>query len=318
MRFFIWRWFTTNNWVVPNNSSNWNNPIVNNNVKDIVVTVIGDKRCNDCQTDDVVNNLKKLAFLSWANFEVKDFWDEWVDELMKANGITKLPGFLFNTNNIPDEDFKQYLKVTPAYLYNLDTWASFDPYAKISERWFTVLADGILDQIKKESRILWNKDSQVIWVEYSDMNCTYCKKLHNEWTHKTLFDKYWDKLSFAYQYFAIFNTEAPLALECIADQKWTEVMYQTISKWYKEEKATTSDLAWFVEWLDKKSFDECVSSKKYQSKIDFAMKVWGETFWVTWTPWNILINQKTWEYAKLPWAYPVAEFEKVIDKLLAE
>ncbi len=313
LAFFVGKWF---NWSNTSNS-NWNS-LVSTEVKDIKVTVIWDKRCNDCQTDAVTENLKTLAFLTWATFEVKDFSDSWVEDLMKKNSITKLPAFLFNTNNVPDADFKQYLEVTPAFMYNLKMWATFDPYAKMSERWFTIVPDGVLAEIKKNSRILWKEDAEILWVEYSDMNCTYCKKLHNEWTHKTLFDKYKDKLSFTYQYFAIFNKEAPLALECIADQKWTEIMYQTISKWYKEEKATPNDLAWFVEKLDKKAFDECVASKKYESKIDFAMKVWAETFGVTWTPWNILINQKTWEYAKLPWAYPVSEFEKTIDKLLTK
>ncbi|MBW7954498.1 thioredoxin domain-containing protein [Candidatus Gracilibacteria bacterium] len=311
LAFFVGKGFNQSN------NGNSNTPVAAE-VKDIKITVIGDKRCNDCQTEAVTENLKTLPFLTGATFEVKDFSDSGVEDLMKKNSITKLPAFLFNTDNVPDADFKKYLEVTPAFMYNLNMGATFDPYAKMSERGFTIVPDGILAEIKKNSRILGKEDAEILWVEYSDMNCTYCKKMHNEGTHAALFDKYKDKLSLAYQYFAIFNKEAPLALECIADQKGTEEMYQVITKGYKEEKATPNDLAGFVEKLDKKAFDECVASKKYESKIDFAMKVGAETFGVTGTPGNILINQKTGEYAKLPGAYPVSEFEKVIDKLLTK
>ena len=45
-----------------------------------------------------------------------------------------------------------YLEVTPAFMYNLNMWATFDPYAKMSERWFTIVPDGILAEIKKNSK----------------------------------------------------------------------------------------------------------------------------------------------------------------------
>jgi hypothetical protein len=50
--------------------------------------------------------------------------------------------------------------------------------------------------------------------------------------------------------------------------------------------------------------------------IDIHMSIGNEKFGITWTPWNVLINTKTGEYAKLPGAYPVSEFEKTINSLL--
>jgi hypothetical protein len=39
-------------------------------------------------------------------------------------------------------------------------------------------------------------------------------------------------------------------------------------------------------------------------------------FWITWTPWSILINNETLEYWVISWAYPKENFIKIIDKLL--
>lgn len=286
--------------------------------KDIVVKVIDDKKCSDCQTASILESIQQLPFLSWATIEKYDFSDSGVEEILKENGITKLPAFLLNTNQVPDTDFAKYLKATPAGLYTLEVNANHDPYAKRSENGFLLLPEGILKEIKDNSRIFGNKDSEILWVEYSDINCGYCAKLHNDGTHDALFEKFGDKLSVAYQYFAIFNREAPEILECIADQKGTDVMYQTIKKAYKDGLKDKAWIAWAVEWLNQDELTACIESGKYKAKIDEHMKVGTDVFGVTGTPGNILINTKTGEYAKLPGAYPVADFEKTINNLLGK
>ncbi len=296
-------------------SSNQNNntPVVVN-PEDIEVTVIGDVKCADCQTQSVIDSLKQLPSLTSATFKEVDFSDAGSEEILKANNITKLPAFLFNTNNI--SDLQQYLKQTSNGIYSLDVGATHDPYAKRSERGFLMLNDGILDEIKKDSRISGNENAEILWVEYSDLNCGYCAKLHNDWTHEALFKTFWDKLALAYQYFAIFNREAPVILECIADQKGTDVMYATITKAYKDGLKDKAGIAGAVEWLNNDELTACIDSGKYTAKIDTHMKMWSDTFGVTGTPGNILINTKTGEYAKLPGAYPVSDFEKTINNLL--
>jgi len=64
--------------------------------------------------------------------------------------------------------------------------------------------------------------------------------------------------------------------------------------------------------------ESCLDDWIYEEKVKNQMKLWTETFGITGTPWNVLINNETGEYEILSWAYPTSEFIKVIDKLLGE
>lgn len=105
------------------------------------ITVIDDKRCSDCNTQQFVDQLKALPFLATSEIEVKDFSDAGSEEMLKASGLTKLPAIIFEHNKINDYSFLQYLKATLDGKYSLDTGAKFDPYAKRSDRGFFVLAE---------------------------------------------------------------------------------------------------------------------------------------------------------------------------------
>lgn len=299
-----WTWVSNSTWTVAS--------------EDIELKVISDKRCTTCNTEELLTQLKTLPFMRSAKIEQVDFSDAWVEDILKANEVTKLPAFLFNTNNVSDNDFKSFLTKTPSWLFNLNVWSSYDPFVKRSDRGFMLLDKDLLKSIKENSHTYGNKDAKITWIEYSDLNCGYCAKMHNEWTHDTLFKKYWDKLSWDYQYFAIFNKEGPEVLECMIEQKWEDILYPTVKEAYKQSKTDKAWLVSLVPWIDEKKLDECITGGKYKERIENHMKVWGETFGVTWTPWNIIVNNETWEYEKLPWAYPVSEFEKIIDALLAE
>lgn len=321
LAFFVWasyKWWLW--WILPNNSNNTTSTNTTTEVdKNIELKVISDKRCTTCNTQDTITQIKTLPFMATAKIEEIDFADEWAQDLLKANWITKLPAYLFNTNNVSDAQFKWFLQETTWWLYSLNVGANYDPFVKRSDRWFMLLDQELLKSIKDNSNLTWNKDAEISWIEYSDLDCTFCKKLHNAWTHKTLFDKYWDSLNFYYQYYAIFNKTWPEVLECIWDQIWKEKVYDIIKKSYETEKADKASLVEFAwKWVDEKKLDECLAKWEYKAKVEDHMKVWSQTFWITWTPWNILINNKTWEYEILPWAYPTADFEKLIDRLLVK
>lgn len=108
-------------------TSNWTGEVVS----DLVIKVIWDKRCSDCQTSTITDSLKKVPFLAWAKFEEVDFLDEWVKDIVKANEIKALPAYLLSNNNISDKDFVSYLTKTPAGLYSLNVWSKFDPLWEI-------------------------------------------------------------------------------------------------------------------------------------------------------------------------------------------
>ena len=70
--------------------------------EDIVVTVIDDSRCLDCQTDSIVGQLQTLPFLTNAEFVRQDFSDAGIEEYLTSNAITALPAIVMNTNILND------------------------------------------------------------------------------------------------------------------------------------------------------------------------------------------------------------------------
>lgn len=115
-------------------STNTGNTLaVNPEASNIELTIIDDKRCTDCPTKAITDQLKQLPFLSGVKIEEKDFKDEWVEEFMKANDIQLLPAFLFNSNQMSDQQFTQYLQATPSWLFTLNIGAEYDPYGEICD-----------------------------------------------------------------------------------------------------------------------------------------------------------------------------------------
>jgi hypothetical protein len=68
-------------------------------------------------------------------------------------------------------------------------------------------------------------------------------------------------------------------------------------------------------WANETTLTACVDAKTYSQKIADQMDMGSDIFWITWTPWNVLINNETLEYEILSWAYPISSFEDIIDKL---
>jgi hypothetical protein len=71
--------------------------------KTLVVTIIDDKRCTNCMTTEIVNQLKLVPFLQDFGYVEKDFSDTGISDYLKQNEITKLPAIILSTNNINDE-----------------------------------------------------------------------------------------------------------------------------------------------------------------------------------------------------------------------
>lgn len=126
-----------------NNNKEWNSKNIS---WEINITVIWDKRCSDCNTDLILNQIKQAPFLMSANFEVKDFSDEDVEKLLKENSIKNLPAFIFSTNNLNDWwSMSPYLTETPGWLFKLEVWSKFDPYAEICNNWVDDNNNGSID-----------------------------------------------------------------------------------------------------------------------------------------------------------------------------
>ena len=306
------------------------------NYEKLSLTIYEDKRCTDCPTEEVITQLKQLPSTAWINIIRKDFSDVWVSDYLIKNQVKVLPLIVFSTNNfdvtkdpaqtgsdgqiIPKVN--EYLSQLPEWEYFLNIWASFNPFEKRSERWYKLLDKSILDNIKKDSYIKWNKDAKITWLEYSDLECPFCAKLHNSTTTDDLNKKYGNNLNIIFNHFPLeFHDNAqPWAeiLECLWEQKWTDAFYSLIDKSYTDQTSTKEYLIKesLVLWANETILNKCITDWKYTKKVKDQLTVWSTNFSVVGTPSSIIINNSTLEYEIIWWAYPTSTFEEIIDKLL--
>jgi protein-disulfide isomerase len=184
-----------------------------------------------------------------------------------------------------------------------------------------------LASIKKTAYIEGNKDAKITLVEYSDLECPFCIRQFKEGTIKKVSDKYASKVNSAFKNFRGVphenaETEAN-ALLCVGDIGGTEKYSSFYSKILERSnggngtgfsKDSLIPLAKEI-GVDGKKVQECMDSKKNIVRFD-AETSEGRKLGVQGTPGTVVINNETGEYELIAGAYPVSEFERVIDKLL--
>jgi len=97
------------------------------------IIVLWDARCSDCQTTQILKELKTVPFLTWSTFKEVDYMSTEGKKIYKENTLTNLPAFLFKTNSYSDPWFVQYLEKTAWGLYSLNVWSQFDPNWEICD-----------------------------------------------------------------------------------------------------------------------------------------------------------------------------------------
>ena len=190
-----------------------------------------------------------------------------------------------------------------------------------------------LEQAKKITKewtyILWNPNAEVTWVEYSDLECPFCKRLHESWTIEEILKNYNWKVNFIYKQFPLvqLHPQAPMEAEaalCVWELAWAKKYYEFIQKvyegsearWNSYTKESISKLWWTI-WIPEKKLLSCIESGKFKDRVQAEIKEGSSLFRITWTPGNVLINNKTGKWDKLPWAYPASAFKQKIDSLLS-
>lgn len=223
---------------------------------------------------------------------------------------------------------------TIAWLKQYDANGGAQPAAQPQAQTTPAPAGGELsqDQIKKIKDwvyIMWNPDVEVTWVEYSDLECPFCKKLHEAGTIDEVMKAYDWKVNFVFKQFPLdFHKQAPMEAEavlCAWELAWKDKYYEFIGKVFEGSEArgnsytkeSISKLAWTI-WIDEAKILSCIKSGKNKARADSEMKEWQSLFGITGTPWNVLINNKTGKWDKLPGAYPTASFKQKIDSLMTK
>jgi protein-disulfide isomerase len=173
---------------------------------------------------------------------------------------------------------------------------------------------GELAPVTKDDHSRGNAKAKVTIVEYSDFQCPFCERHHP--TLQKVMDDYGDKVQWVYRHFPLTSIHpqampSALASECAAEQgkfwEYSDELFKNQDSLSAEYYSTLAgELG-----LNQNKFDECVSSKKYQSVVDEDIAS-GSAAGVTGTPATFINGQL------ISGAVPYESIKQVIDAELAK
>lgn len=165
----------------------------------------------------------------------------------------------------------------------------------------------------ENSYALGPADAPITIVEFSDYQCPYCRRWHDE-VYKPLLAAYPDKIKFVYKHFPLdsIHPEAIPAAEAAMCAGEQDAFWQFHEKLFSSSSLGNQIYIQYAQdlGLDLKTFESCVSDRKYQQAVatdtNFAVDLGIRS-----TP-TFFINGLA-----IVGAQPLDVFKQVIDKELA-
>jgi len=159
--------------------------------------------------------------------------------------------------------------------------------------------------ITAKDHIRGDADAPVKIVEYSDMECPFCKAFHS--TMQTAVDEYDGKVAWVYRHFPLdsIHSKARLeaaAAECAGELGGNDAFWQYMDRFFEltpsnNQTDTQTILPQIAReiGLDESKFNTCLASGKYdeqiQSDLDNATATGGNG-----TPWSIVVAANGTKY----------------------
>lgn len=128
--------------------------------------------------------------------------------------------------------------------------------------------------ITDQDHIRGNKSAPVTIVEFSDMQCPFCKRFHP--TVKQALQEYGDKVRWVYKHFPLDSIHpearpAAEASECVWEQKGDDGFWQFVDGVFENQNRIGSDLYRELAkqiGVNMNQFEQCVKNRKYQQKVE--------------------------------------------------
>lgn len=171
-----------------------------------------------------------------------------------------------------------------------------------------------------------SKNARYVWVEYSDLECPFCKKIHPDMVK--LMEENKDKVAWVYRHYPLsFHQNAQKegeAAECAAAYGGNDAFWSYIDKIY--ERTTSNGTGFAVDSLgplaaelgiDQGKFQDCLDKGTYEKKVKDEFKE-GSTAGVQATPTGVIYDMKTGKTTLIEGALPYASLKEALDGFIAK
>lgn len=181
-----------------------------------------------------------------------------------------------------------------------------------------------VEPLKSSDHVRGDKKARILLIEYSDLECPFCKKFHP--TAKQAVDEFKGQVAWVYRHFPLdpihskADKEAE-ASECAGELGGEDTFWKFVDKIYEVtpsnnglDPAELPKIASQV-GLDQTKFQSCLDSGKWAKKVEEQYQG-GVKAGVTGTPGNILLDTKTKKTKLIPGAVGYDQLKTQIDSLL--
>ena len=185
---------------------------------------------------------------------------------------------------------------------------------------------GEVSPVTEDDYIKGNRNARIALIEYSDMECPFCKRFHP--TAQQVVDEYGDDVMWVYRHFPLeqLHSKAPKqaeATECAGKLAGNEGFWALTDKIFEVtpsnnglDNSTLPNLAAEV-GINKSAFQTCLDSGEMAQNVEDDYQS-GLKAGVAGTPGNILLDTKTGESILIPGAVPYPQVKQAIDEMLAK
>lgn len=169
-----------------------------------------------------------------------------------------------------------------------------------------------------------NEAADVLLIEYSDIECPFCKKHHDNGTVAQVLKNFPDDVKTTFKNFPLgFHKQAQHnaeAIECAKDQADGKTVTAFIGALFASSDLTSEGTiaAAKTAGLDADTIKTCMDSGEKTDLVKAQMSEAQTLFNVNGTPGNVLLNTKTGEYKVVSGAQPYPAFEQAINELLGK
>ena len=186
-----------------------------------------------------------------------------------------------------------------------------------------------LKLISGDDYVMGNLNAQVKIIEFSDLECPFCKVFHQ--TMKQVMAEYGNngKVAWVYRHWPLEQLHpkaktSALAAECAGELGGNEKFWEYLDKYFEitpsNNQINLSELPKIAEniGLNRSQFESCLQSGKYQEKIESQIKNATESNPECprcGTPFSIVIAKNGKKYP-IPGAFPYEDVRAIIEEAL--
>lgn len=194
-----------------------------------------------------------------------------------------------------------------------DTQPSAAPTAQAAPS--EIDSDTISD-ILEDRPMMGNTDSNIVLIEYTDMECPFCKRLHDSGVVDQLVAN--NNISATYSHFPLgFHPNAGPAgeaAESVRVNVGDEAYFEYKSAIFAGGTLNSASIiaAAVSVWADADQVQADLDAGTYTALVQAQMSEGSSLFGVSGTPGNVLLNTDTGKFELVSWAAPLANFEAAL------